>query len=115
MAIYEAMVRLAHFLATLLPPCPLHEYLGLPCPSCGTTRGVLLLLEGRVGDAFLMNPLVLGGGSVFGAYLVFGWIRYFRTGHFPEPRWTPARRRWLRWSTASALVLNWAWLIWRGV
>lgn len=111
----DVLLGLARFVANLLPPCPINRVLGVPCPSCGTTRAVLLLLEGRILDAVLMNPLVVGGGFLFLGYLGYGWIRYARTGAFPEPEWTPRRRSALRWTVGLAVVANWAWLAWHGV
>lgn len=37
-------------------PCFSKLFFHLPCPACGTTRGILFLLKGRPHDAFLMNP-----------------------------------------------------------
>lgn len=112
---WEWPARLVRLLASLLPPCPVRAVLDLPCPSCGTTRAIILLLEGRCGDAFLMNPLVIGGGVLFLGYLIAGWAVYVRTGQFPEPRWTPGRLSILRWAIGVAVVVNWAWLYARGV
>jgi hypothetical protein len=36
--------------------CLFKEVTGLPCPSCGTTRSLLLLAHGRFRDSFMMNP-----------------------------------------------------------
>jgi Fe-S cluster biogenesis protein NfuA len=44
-------------LAPYLRPCGLREVTGIPCPTCGTTRSGLALLEGRLADALLYNPL----------------------------------------------------------
>ncbi|MGB8508076.1 MAG: DUF2752 domain-containing protein [Pyrinomonadaceae bacterium] len=46
--------------------CPLKQLLGVPCPSCGMTRSVLLTLGGDWRGALSLNP----GGPVF----VFGII-----------------------------------------
>ncbi len=40
-----------------MPPCPFHEYLGVSCPMCGSTRACYALLAGRVADAFRLNPI----------------------------------------------------------
>ncbi|MFZ6012620.1 MAG: DUF2752 domain-containing protein [Bacteroidota bacterium] len=37
--------------------CMFKNISGLPCPSCGITRSVLLILHGDVAEAMLMNPL----------------------------------------------------------
>ena len=36
--------------------CPLRSLTGVPCPFCGTTRGVTELMHGDLGGALLMNP-----------------------------------------------------------
>jgi hypothetical protein len=37
--------------------CPSKLLTGLPCPGCGVTRAVVLLLRGQPWAAVLMNPL----------------------------------------------------------
>jgi hypothetical protein len=39
-----------------VPPCPLRTVTGVPCPLCGTTRGVTALVHGDFARALLMNP-----------------------------------------------------------
>jgi hypothetical protein len=39
--------------------CLIKKVLSIPCPSCGSTRSVLSLLEGRILDAFYLNPFGL--------------------------------------------------------
>ncbi len=38
-------------------PCFIKTVTGIPCPSCGTTRSVMLILHGNFFDAFRLNPL----------------------------------------------------------
>lgn len=45
--------------------CPVKLISGYPCPSCGSTRSIHLLLEGRFVDAVLLNPLGLVSFSLF--------------------------------------------------
>jgi len=40
-----------------LTVCLVKNVTGLPCPSCGTTRSLLLLLSGDLQTALLTNPL----------------------------------------------------------
>ena len=54
--------------------CPMRMLFGIPCPGCGTTRAFLLLMQGKVTEATISNPIwipivVLG--------LVFFINRYF--------------------------------------
>lgn len=37
--------------------CFFHLLTGYPCPSCGTTRSVVLLMGGSIYQALLINPL----------------------------------------------------------
>lgn len=37
--------------------CPSQKWLGLPCPGCGTTRSLLSILNGNLGEAMRWNPL----------------------------------------------------------
>ena len=39
--------------------CLIKKILSIPCPSCGSTRSVLSLLDGRILDAFYLNPFGL--------------------------------------------------------
>jgi hypothetical protein len=39
------------------PQCPIHQYLGILCPGCGTTRALAALLHGDIGEALRLNPL----------------------------------------------------------
>jgi hypothetical protein len=39
------------------PQCPIHQYLGILCPGCGTTRALAALLQGHVAEALHFNPL----------------------------------------------------------
>lgn len=53
------------FLIKLLLTVPMECYVrrhGYLCPSCGGTRAVALLLNGRIRDAFFMNPYLVGTG-----------------------------------------------------
>lgn len=43
-------------------PCLSKLFFHIPCPACGTTRGVMCIAKGYFWDAFCMNP---------NAYLVF--------------------------------------------
>jgi Protein of unknown function (DUF2752) len=42
---------------TWLPQCPLHEFTGLYCPGCGSTRMLYLLIHGHPLLAFRENAL----------------------------------------------------------
>jgi Protein of unknown function (DUF2752) len=56
----------------VVPACPLRTLTGIPCPLCGSTRGVIAAVHGQLGHALELNPaslLVLA----LAAILVLGW------------------------------------------
>ena len=58
-----ALVPAAAVLSVLpfdpVPPCPLRSVTGIPCPLCGSTRGVIAAVHGEVGRALTLNPASL--------------------------------------------------------
>ena len=64
-------------LATLLlgTVCPLSALTGFPCPGCGSTRALLLVLTGRWRAAFFYSPCIYLW-MLLAAYV--GWQRYVR-------------------------------------
>lgn len=54
--------------------CLFKNVTGIPCPACGTTRSILLLLNGNFMDAFTLNPF----GVLAAVLLVIipGWIAW---------------------------------------
>jgi len=52
--------------------CPLRAVTGLPCPTCGSTRAWAALLDGRLGDAARLNPLVFATTLALPPYAVYG-------------------------------------------
>lgn len=121
-AIFGAVGATGAALATLwlrlglpLPACYFHEWTGLPCPSCGSTRLVESLLAGDLLGAARWNPLVflvLAGVALWAALssgrLLLGlpaWRVEFRNGE----------RVALRFLAGAVLVAGWAYLIWNGV
>lgn len=58
--------------------CVFKSVTGIPCPSCGTGRGIAYLLQGEFASAFMCNPfsfVVLPGGIISLAWLNVDMIR----------------------------------------
>jgi hypothetical protein len=100
--------------------CMFRALTHLPCPSCGATRASVLLIEGKAGESFMMNPLgflIVAGLLVVPLWLIVDRIR----GTDSFPRRYAASENLLRrnvWLTATAIMLvaaNWAWNIFKGL
>lgn len=86
--------------------CQFKRVTGRPCPGCGSTRGVLALLEGRPLEAWLWNPLAMS------ALLAFALLTLLRAATAQRLALELDRRaRVVAWSLGGALlVANWIWL-----
>ncbi|MBI4585972.1 MAG: DUF2752 domain-containing protein [Planctomycetes bacterium] len=87
--------------------CHFRRLTGVSCPTCGSTRMVLALLQGRVQDAAGQNPFVFALAAGLGIWLVLR----VGLGRRLEVRLQPWQRRAV-WAIADALfILNWAYVI----
>ena len=103
-----------YFRGEALPEaCSLRRVFGVPCPTCGMTRGVVLALHGRVGDSAATNasaPVLVGVALMLGSSLAgAGGLRLAGRGRAAD-----GLTRWIRiaglagagmW--AVVLMLNW--------
>lgn len=55
-----------------IPPCPLRALTGIPCPLCGSTRGVIAAVHGDIGHALSLNPAAVAV-LLLALALVAGW------------------------------------------
>ena len=94
------------------PLCPLHAVTGIPCPSCGMTRGLGCLLHGRVTEAFLYNPLMMV--MLLGAALYLLYAAVVVIGRRPRLRWEALSRGaslFIRIVVGVLIAANWLYLI----
>ncbi len=93
--------------ATAPSLCMWREITGVPCPTCGSTRAFFAASHGRIGEAFLLNPLLGAVAASGGAWIVLR-LGFGRTLKLD----LPTRGRRALWSaTAVLLALNWAYVI----
>ncbi|MBA4411061.1 MAG: hypothetical protein C0397_16765 [Odoribacter sp.] len=99
--------------------CLFKRVTGVPCPSCGSTRSVLSILNGDIFGAILWNPF---GIIIVSILLVFPvWMigdvlsrkntlfnAYNRTELF-------LKRRWIAIPAILLVLLNWIWNIFKGL
>jgi hypothetical protein len=87
--------------------CLFHRLTGHPCPTCGTTRGLLAMARGAWRESFAWNPLTMMG-AVIGSLAVAGRVVTAKTLEF---QLTSRERRLLLTVGLVLLGINWIWLI----
>ena len=97
--------------------CLFKSVSGVPCPSCGTTRAVLCLLNGQWMEAIYINPL----GIIASILLVAVPVLMVRDFLFPKKQYTFSLYQWMEFQlkskknisvpALSVILLNWAWTI----
>ncbi|MHC4559308.1 MAG: DUF2752 domain-containing protein [Planctomycetota bacterium] len=87
--------------------CLIKRCTGIPCPTCGFTRGALSLLHGQVGQAWLYNPLLY---SVFVIFFAATAVRVISARSVRIS--LTSTERSFAWILAVALFFaNWAYVI----
>lgn len=66
------------------PACPIHEYVGILCPGCGSTRALAALLRGHLLAALRFNALFVLSLPFALALAIDSYVRAIRDGEF---RW----------------------------
>lgn len=96
-------------IAPYLRPCTFRHLTGIPCPTCGTTRTALALLDFDFGSAMAVNPLATIVGVVFflGGGLALVWALLDAPALKLPFRWS---RGWTA-AVAGVILINWAYLI----
>jgi hypothetical protein len=87
--------------------CLVKHVTGVPCPTCGFTRGALSLLGGHAAQAWLYNPLLYSVLALFFAVTTFRIVsaRSLRIN-------LTGKERSAAWILAGVLfLLNWAYVI----
>ena len=71
------------------PGCMFRALTGFTCPGCGSTRALHQLLHGHVGDAFVLNPLLLIALPIF-LFVLMRHTSWAIRGATPEGNRLPA-------------------------
>lgn len=99
--------------------CLFRSITTIPCPSCGSTRSVLSLMEGDIWGAILWNPF----GLILMAILVISpvWILYdvIRQKSTLFAVYINSelflKRKWVAIAAILIVILNWIWNIYKGI
>lgn len=107
------------FSETEFTVCPLKWIYGIPCPSCGSTRGLLALLHGEWEKAFQYNPnsyLLAVCLVAVPTWIGMDWVTQKDTLYrFYEKAEQTLRKKHV-WIVLILLVLiNWIWILHKGM
>ncbi len=100
---------------SIVGSCMIKHTTGVPCPSCGSTRSALLILDGRWSEAFLKNPLgflAIGLLLILPVILIFDLLKGRETLFKLYLRGETILRKKQWFIPLTALILaNWVWNI----
>ena len=99
--------------------CIIKNVTGYPCPSCGTTRAVKMLLKEDFLSSFQMNPfgiIVAILMIVLPTWIVFDLATHKETffKNYQKAE-TILRTRWIAVFLIVLVILNWIWNIKKGL
>ena len=115
--IYGAIVLLALVAGRLLPveqflpACVFKGFVGIPCPTCGSTHAVMYLSRGNVAGAVAANPLLSAGAMI--ALLSFFYSLTVRVFTLPRLTFSLSDREkdGVRAGAVFLALANWIYLI----
>jgi len=99
--------------------CIIKNVTGYACPSCGTTRAVLLLFEGKITDSLLLNPFGIIVAIIMTVLPV--WVltdivlkkeTFFKAYKKTE---SMIRKPWLAIVLVLLVLLNWIWNLYKNL
>lgn len=92
-----------------LRACTFRHLTGIPCPSCGTTRTALAILNFDLVSAFTINPLatIVAIAFIIGGGLALIWVLL----RGPVPTFNLSWSRWWTGAIVGIVLINWMYLI----
>jgi hypothetical protein len=99
--------------------CMFKHATGFACPSCGSTRSVLSILEGNFDAALMMNPLGFLGSFALIVVPFLGiagrWRKRNLLGELMTRMELLARQPRIAVPLVAIVLCNWAWNIYKGL
>jgi hypothetical protein len=91
--------------------CPLRRMIGVPCPTCGSTRLVEALLRGDLRAALASNPLVFTVLVGVGVWALGSTLT--RVLGLPSPHidWQGRDLLWVRAAMILVVLSGWAYVV----
>lgn len=109
----------AYYAVDMPGGCIVKHTTGIPCPSCGTTRSVVAILQGDVHAALVWNPLgipvllLLSVTPLWIGYDLIAGKATLMTGYRKAEAWFS--RRWVAIPALLLIAANWFWNIYKGL
>ncbi|HYA85860.1 MAG TPA: DUF2752 domain-containing protein [Nitrospirota bacterium] len=96
---------------SIAPSCVFKNITGIPCPTCGTTRSVVYLAQGKIATAYAMNPLA--ATVLIAAVLYFFYSVITLIFNLPRLGFILNHREKIAVQTTAIMLLlvQWAYLI----
>jgi len=99
--------------------CLIKQVTNVPCPSCGTTRSVLALVDGDFASSLQWNPLGWLVGTMMlitPLWITFDLLLKRRTFiHFYRRTEGWFKSKWVAGPAIALVLANWAWNICKGL
>jgi hypothetical protein len=99
--------------------CLLKHFTNIPCPSCGSTRSLLSILNGNFIEGFYLNPLgylLLAIMIIAPIWVVYDLMRQSQTlMTFYKQTEIFLSRKKIAIPAIALVLLNWAWNIYKGI
>jgi Protein of unknown function (DUF2752) len=93
---------------------------GIPCPSCGITRSLLLILQGDVSGAFWINPLGILAAMLL--IIIPAWVivdlsrkKYLMLLVYKRSEEIIRSKKFVYIPLIALVALNWIWNISKGI
>lgn len=99
--------------------CLIKHATGVPCPSCGSTRSILSILDGNIADALYWNPI--GIVLLFIMIIVPIWIFYDGLTrkesmfNFYKKAEKALQQKKVAVPAIVLMLVNWIWNIYKGI
>jgi hypothetical protein len=95
--------------------CLFRKITTIPCPSCGSTRSVMCILEGKPGEAVIANPfgyIITGAMIILPLWLLIDLILWKDTLHRQYKNMErQAKRKAVYIPVIIIFIANWIWNI----
>ena len=92
----------------------------IPCPSCGTTRAIVLLVNGQIKNSFMTNPF--GILAALALVIIPLWIILDITRnkesflkYYKLAEQFIIKNKWVSITAITIVLLNWIWNITKGL